>query len=63
MDILIRLKIDKIIGKSITKELVEKEPQITKSVNKLMKIICNNLVKYFKEHKIKSTANFEIDNG
>ncbi len=57
----ITLTFEKINGFTVNDELLEKIPQLKNETIKTVKLVCENLQKYFKDHKIKIKYHYHLE--
>jgi hypothetical protein len=60
MNAKIEVEFLEINGIKVDESLLKNVPQLKDSTKKTVKILCDNIEKYFKDNKIKTKATFEI---
>lgn len=46
---------------TVNKKLLEKEPKLVDATKKTLELVCQNLEKYFNDHKIKTKVDFVLE--
>lgn len=61
MRAIITIDFEKILFFTVNEELLQKEPKLFDSTQDTVKLVCKNLEKYFKDHKIKVKTKFTME--
>jgi hypothetical protein len=62
MKAIIEVEFKKILGKKVDKKMLEENPALQESTNKTITILCEQIKRYFLEHKIKTNVHFKLEN-
>lgn len=57
----IQIQFGEILGIKVNEELLKKNPALFDSTKKTMQILCNQIERYFKDHKIKVKTSFYLE--
>jgi hypothetical protein len=57
----ISVNFKEILGMKVDEALLKKTPQLRETTEKTCKLLCENIEKYFNDHKIKTKASFILE--
>jgi len=60
MESVVKIKFKKISGIKVDDNLLKMTPQLPDVTKKTMKILCEQIVRYFRENKIEVEVDFEL---
>ena len=60
MEGIIHIKFKRILNKKVDNNLLEKNPKLFETTKTTLKILCQQIKKYFQDHNIKTSVGFDL---